>query len=398
MGADATRHDTAPIAIVGGGPIGLVCALLLAARGFRSIVLDARTVDAARADPRLLALSLGTWDVLDPLLDAATRPRTAPITDVHVSSAGEFGATHLSTRDFADPSERSRAPAEALGATVTYGDLLQALAARASAQPLIEMRRPVRVAGFAQQPQRVVVTLDGAGDLVAPLVVHAEGTGDRTSSADVRAWAVLADVAVDGPAAGDAFERFTREGPLALLPTPNAAPAFRGRAFSLVWCMRADAARRRAALDDAAFVAELQAAIGSRIGAVRGAGPRRAVPLPSHLRERIREHRCVWLGNAAQSLHPVAGQGFNLGVRDCATLARCLAESRDDAMIALGRYEALRRADRRAIETITRWLPGLFATTFTPVRAARSLGLAMLDVLPAARREFARLLMFGVRA
>jgi 2-octaprenyl-6-methoxyphenol hydroxylase len=414
-----------PVVIAGGGPIGLTCALLLATRGLRCVVTDARPLEAGFSDPRLLALSRGTWRVLAPLLAAAQMPRTAPITDVYVSSAGEFGATHLSMRDFAPasrdaagatgPAEPSAGPrsgrsAEPLGATVAYGELLRALGAAAVAQPMVEMRRPLRIAALAQQPDGVQVEFDDGTRLRAALVVHAEGfheprgagaSGATQAAPAERPWAVLADVDVSGPAPGAAFERFTREGPLALLPAPRAPlqPAHAGaRALSLVWCTDAGAAAARAALPEREFIDELQRAIGARIGRVVAVGPRRHVALPSGMRERVREHRTVWLGNAAQTLHPVAGQGFNLGVRDCATLSRCLAESRNDAMAALASYAERRRLDRRAIEAVTQWLPGVFATTFAPMAAARTLALAALDLLPAARREFARLLMFGVRS
>lgn len=410
-----------PIAVLGAGPIGLTCALLLAARGLRCVVTDARPLEAATSDPRLLALSSGTWRVLAPLLRGADLP-TAPITDVYVSSAGEFGATHLSTGDFArevtgfagsaghagntglvgSATAGVDAAENALGATVTYGALLRALAASAAHEPLMEVRRPLRVATTTQQANAVLVAFDDGSSQLAQVLIHAEGfheprPAQSAGLAGTRPSAVLADLAIAGPARGAAFERFTREGPLALLPAPHSHGGPDGLPFSLVWCMDAAGAERRAALPDADFVAELQRAVGNRIGRVMAAGPRRHVPLPSSMRERVREHRTVWLGNAAQTLHPVAGQGFNLGVRDCVTLAQCLAESRNDAMVALARYSQRRRLDRRTIEAVTQWLPGVFATTFAPMAAARTLGLAVLDQIPSMRRELARLLMFGVR-
>jgi 2-octaprenyl-6-methoxyphenol hydroxylase len=378
-------HD-GRIAILGGGPIGLACALLLARRGRASIVIDARKLDEALREARLLALSRGTWQLLDPLLGTAP-PRSVPIRTVHVSSAGEFGVTRIADADL------DGAP---LGATVLYGDLLSALATAVAAQPAIEVLRPRRAAEVVQRPDAVRVALDDGSTLEAPFAINAEGFQSGAAPAgEARDWALLADLTLRGPAPGAAFERFTREGPLALLPTPS---TFGGApAMSLVWCMDAAAAARRIELSDAAFRDELQAALGARIGRVERVGPRRRHPLHQQLRERVREHRLVVLGNAAQTLHPVAGQGFNLGMRDCATLVDCVGANDADVGAALRNYEARRRADRQAIAALTRWLPAVFRTRFAPLALARSMGLAALDQSPLLRRQLAQVLMFGVR-
>ncbi len=378
-------HD-GRIAILGGGPIGLACALLLARRGQASIVIDARRLDEASRETRLLALSRGTWQLLDPLLSAAA-PRSAPILTVHVSSAGEFGVTRIAAADF---------DGTPLGATVQYGDLLAALATAIAAQPAIEVLRPRRATEVLQRPNVVRIALDDGSALEAPLAINAEGFQPAAAAAGrVRDWALLADLTLRGPEPGTAFERFTREGPLALLPTPATLGGV--PAMSLVWCMDDAAATRRSELAEAAFRAELQAALGTRIGRVERIGPRRAQPLHQRLRERVREHRLVALGNAAQTLHPVAGQGFNLGMRDCATLVGCVAAHDADVDAALRDYEARRRVDRQAIAALTRWLPAVFRTRFAPLALARSLGLAALDQSPALRRQLAHVLMFGVR-
>jgi 2-octaprenyl-6-methoxyphenol hydroxylase len=373
---------SAPIAVLGGGPAGLACALLAARRGRASVVFDARPLAEAQRDRRLLALSRGSWHILAPLIEP---PPRAPILDVFVSSAGEFGATHISAADFGG---------QALGATVFYGDLLAALSAAAAAEPRIEIRRPRRVVEVQQKPAAVrVVCADGEA-FEASLAVNAEGClpqpGNRPPLDD--AVALIGDARIAGPSAGAAFERFTREGPLALLPTP-AAPA---PAFELVWCMTRELAHRRLALPADALRDELQRALGARIGRVESVGALRDVVLHQSLREEVTAHRCVAIGNAAQTLHPVAGQGFNLALRDAATLADCLAD--DDVPVALARYAERRRADRTAIAAVTRWLPRIFATRFAPIAMARALGLATLDLAAPLRREWAALLMFGLRA
>jgi 2-octaprenyl-6-methoxyphenol hydroxylase len=374
---------TAPIAVLGGGPTGLACALLLARRGRASVVFDARPLEPAQADRRLLALSRGTWQILAPL--AAPPPR-APIRDVFVSSAGEFGATHIGAADF---------DGDDLGATAFYGDLVAALAAAAAAEPKIEVRRPQRVVELQQTPAAVRVVCAAGETLEAPLAINAEGfSADAgATTTDDEAVALIGEARIAGPSADSAFERFTREGPLALLPSPAASAPV----FALVWCMSAAAAERRLALPAEALRAELQRALGARIGRVESIGPQHAVKLHQSLRDEVIAHRCVAIGNAAQTLHPVAGQGFNLALRDAATLIDCVADS-DDIPAALARYAERRRADRAAIAAVTRWLPRIFATRFAPIAVARALGLTALDLAAPLRRELTALLMFGVRA
>jgi 2-octaprenyl-6-methoxyphenol hydroxylase len=379
-----------PVALLGGGPIGLATAMLLARAGFAPTVYDARPLEAARGDRRLLALSRGTWQLLQPLLGERT-PKMAPIVDVWVSSAGEFGSTHIGARDL----ERDRQP---LGATVYYGELVAALAAAAQNEPGVQLQRPVRVGRVEQRSDAVTLHLEPAAGpastTTCALAVHAEGGPQPgTDRATHDPWALVCDLRLTGAAPGDAFERFTREGPLALLP----APSDNGPAWSLVWCTDEATAQRRVTLDDARFRAELQQAVGPRIARIEACGPRRAVPLPQQLRTRVAEQRVVWIGNAAQTLHPVAGQGLNLGLRDAVTLVDCLARRRDDLPAALVDYARRRARDRAVVGTVTRWMPAAFATPLLPVAWARSLGLTAMDLLPPLRREWARLLMFGVR-
>jgi 2-octaprenyl-6-methoxyphenol hydroxylase len=383
----ATGHD---VIVIGGGPIGLACALLLAEKRIGCCVLDAVPLRQAQGDGRLLALSRGSWEILEPLLEG-NLPRRAAIREVYVSSAGDFGSTRISADDFGGAG---------LGATVLYGDLLAALAARAADRPRIEIRRPMQATEVRQRPDRVDVRLADGNTLQAAVAVHAEGNAaDRSVTVDD--WAIIADVLLRprqaGLAAGAAFERFTRSGPLALLPTPASGHDPAQRTLALVWCMNAGEARRRAPLDDAELIAELQSAIGARIGTVTAIGPRRAVALPRRVREQVNRHRVVALGNAAQTLHPVAGQGFNLGLRDCVTLADELT-STGVSPAALSRYARRRHADRTAIALLTRALPGIFATDLAPVALARGLGLALLDAAPPLRRELASVLMFGARS
>jgi 2-octaprenyl-6-methoxyphenol hydroxylase len=375
-----------PIAILGGGPTGLTCALMLAHSGRRSVVFDAQPEGAAAADRRLLALGRGSWHLMRPLL--ATLPPLAPITDVFVSSAGEFGATHIGARDFGGAE---------LGATVFYGDLVVALEQAAAQSPAITQRRGVPVTDVHQMPDGVRIVCDEREPFDAPLAINAEGwagaanAGERSDDVETP-HALVGDVDVSGPADGAAFERFTRDGPLALLPRPGATSL-----RSLVWCMPRAAAERRLQQPSEVLRADLQAAIGARIGKVSAVSKLHSYRLHERMRAEVQSHRCVAIGNAAQTLHPVAGQGLNIALRDCASLLDCLVVHADDLGTALSDYARRRRADRATIAALTHWLPQLFATRFAPVALARALGLTALDLVPPLRNELAHLLMFGVR-
>jgi len=402
--AGASAKEGATAVILGGGPIGLVCALLLARQGFAIQLVDARPLEALRRDRRLLALSRGTIGVLESLLGRGFAP-TAPIEHVHVSSRGDPGATHLRARDFGGV---------ALGATVWYADLVDALSRAAQEQARIDIARPHRALQTLQRPDRVRVVLDDGCALEAALAIDAEGSPPRLREPED--YALLADLDVTQGRPGDAIERFTREGPLALLPLPGAAfgdgaPSpggpqdagvqRRGTArMSMIWCLPASLARARMALADAQLLELICRALGPRIGRATAIGERSMFPLLAHRLDRVCEHRLVHLGNAAQSLHPVAGQGFNLGIRDCVCLVECLIESATtdpgDPLAALTKYSARRRLDRAIVPALTRALPRVFSSTLAPVVVARSAALLALDLVPGLRRGFTRLLMFGV--
>jgi 2-octaprenyl-6-methoxyphenol hydroxylase len=384
----SARRASAPecVAILGAGPIGLACALLLSERGIASRLLDARALEQACQDRRLLALSRGTLQLLGGLLGDGFAPM-APISEVHVSSLGQFGATRMSSRDFGG---------RPLGATVWYADLVRALARAAEQAANIVVHRPCRVLSVEQGHDAVRVHVHDAAPIEASVAVNAEGSPPEGSEA-APAAALLADVQVEGLAAGTAIERFTREGPLALLPVPAGSEAASGARKSMIWCLDRDLARERLALGDAELTRKIQAIIGPRIGYITRVGPRGRFPLLQLRRPRLREHRLVYIGNAAQSLHPVAGQGFNLGMRDCACLAECLAQRPDDPLAALKRYENTRKADRFAISRFTGALPGVFSSPSAPIAAARSVALAAFDLARPLRRSLSSVLMFGVR-
>jgi 2-octaprenyl-6-methoxyphenol hydroxylase len=336
------------VLIRGAGPVGCTAALALrgarqvrilgkegAAAGFRPIVLSYAS--------RLILERVGVWDALAP----------TAIEAIHVSQAGGFGRTVFGAADAGVP---------ALGYVLEYAALLAAL--RDAARDLLT-----------------------EAELPARCVVHAEGAAPEDHEKRYGQDALVASVRFSAAPAATAFERFTREGPLALLPL--------GERYAVVWSMRPDSAQRRLSLDDAAFLEELARAAGTRPGRPLTVGARAVQPLVLRVRRNNVAERSVYIGNAAQTLHPVAGQGLNLGLRDAWDLARILREAPDPGGAeALGRFAARRRLDAGAAVRVT----DLLASALVKPGPLAAAALTALDVLPAPRRFFARRMIFGPSA
>jgi 2-octaprenyl-6-methoxyphenol hydroxylase len=358
------------VAIVGGGPAGMALALALHRHGITAEIFDARARGAAKSDKRILALSYGARQILERLGAWAGIPATA-IDTIHVSQRGRLGRVRLTARAEGVP---------ALGYVLTASDLAAVLDAAVAA------------AGIVHHEQTTVGTGEAAG---YALTARAEGAiaADEAVVRDYGQHAVLCTAATREPHRHVAFERFTPDGPLALLPF--------GGEYAVVYTSSAVDAAALAALDDAAFLARLQAQFGTRL-TFSSAGPRVVFPLGLRYRGHVVAGRQVWIGNAAQTLHPVGGQGFNLALRDIWELGRTLAAAErggdpgDPALLA--RYAAARRVDRSATIGFTDTLARLFPNDFAPLAHARGAGLLALDLLPPARSFLARRMMFGARA
>ena len=369
------------IRVIGSGPVGYAFALFASRQGIpaQGIELErAGIAPPAALANRPLALSLGTWQLLSRI---ARLPASAPISTVDVSIAGHPGSVRIGADESGVP---------ALGHVVRYATLLgsldEALARAGWDRPDARDARPVAT---SDRPAAAVPEPD--------LIVHAEG--DAGSDASRRTFgqtALLAEVRIGAGAArgraGTAFECFTADGPLALLPLPEA------RRYALVWCAAPADATRRAALPSEEFDAELRAAFGWSLGELSLESTPVVVPLARRARRELVAGRHAWIGNAAQSLHPVAGQGLNLGIRDAFELARCLGDASAAGLgadEALRRYRRSRRVDRSATIAITDTLASVFA--LSPLRPLQSVALVALDAIPAARALLARQFMFGTR-
>lgn len=398
MGADTLHCD---VAIAGGGMIGLSLAAALATLPLDVVVIEpvpAGADDQPSFDRRTSALANGTRRILDSLgVWSRIQPPPTPIRRIHVSDRGQFGFARI---DAADQG------VAALGYTVTNADLGRALGAVVAAAPRVRLLCPAAVAGADCSADGVTLALEpGAGlpsRIRARLTVVADGAQSPLRAAlgiAARRWdydqhAVIANVATERFHDHVAYERFTPTGPIALLPAHDGL-------CTVVWTLAPAEAERVRALDDAAFLAELGAAFGTRLGRFLRAGRRSDYPLALTRAERQVASRAVIIGNAAQGLHPIAGQGFNLGLRDAASLAEVIAddvhargaEADPGAAAVLETYADWRRRDRRAVIGFTDGLVRLFGNPLPPVRVARALGLLAFDLFPPAKSALARLSM-----
>jgi 2-octaprenyl-6-methoxyphenol hydroxylase len=333
----------------GAGPVGCAAALALRLSG-REVRIVAEPVPSTSFRPivlsygsRLILERLGVWAALS----------TTALDTIHVSQAGSFGRTVLGAADAGVP---------ALGYVTEYAALLAAL----------------------REAARALLVADA---VPARCTVHAEGAAADAEEKRYPQDAIVARVCFEPAAGATAYERFTREGPLALLPIAGW--------FALVWSMRPENARNLVSASETEFLAQLAAAAGGRPGRPVRVEARSVQPLTLRVRNARIGERSVYIGNAAQALHPVAGQGLNLGLRDAWDLAQIMRDAPDPGAAGiLQRFAARRRLDAGAAIRITDFLAGAFLG-FNPLRSA---ALTMLDIFPAPRRFFARRMMFGPSA
>ena len=375
------------VLIVGGGPVGAALALALRDAGLAIGQLEARDAHAL-ADSRPIALSHGSRLVLERLGVWDGLAGATPIQRIHVSQRGGWGRVGLDARD-------ARVPA--LGYVLEYGVLAEALARVLDAGGGVKQ---VRASASAFEPGTDTAIMQfasgrGNGRASARLLAVADGGALPVARMRIRDYgqaAVTARVSCDAPHRNVAFERFTPDGPLALLPA--------GEALALVWTTTPEHARQLCAMSEAEFLARLREGFGGRLGRFRTASGRAWFPLALKVAARIAEPRTVVLGNAAQTLHPVAGQGLNLGLRDAWELAACIRDC-DRAAIGgadfLRGYAARRRVDRSGGIFFTDSLVRLFSNDLAILKLARGLGLVALGAFPPARDFVARRMIFGVR-
>jgi 2-octaprenyl-6-methoxyphenol hydroxylase len=336
------------------------------------------------ADPRVLAMNHGSRVLLESL--HAWPERSADIRNIHVSQRGRLGRTLIQNTDFGVPQ---------LGSVVAYSGLHAKLDECVAACGVTVLPGPP--ARIGRQDADGVRVEQGEDTLLCRVAVQSDGAGAADVRRDYGQHAVLTTAHAALPRRGWAWERFTAEGPLALLPHPQTPDA-----YSVVWCSAPGRAAELAALDNAAFSQALSAAFGDRLGRLSSQAPRHVFPLALSARRAQVHGRVAAIGNAAQTLHPVAGQGLNLGLRDAARLAQTLGGWLDHPSAnpapALAEFARARYADRAITAGLTDLMPRVFSTGLAPVEHACGLALLALDLASPLRAPLAQHLLQGFRA
>jgi 2-octaprenyl-6-methoxyphenol hydroxylase len=388
--------DTFDIAIVGGGMVGASLAVALAPLELKIALVEAVPPGSASQpsfDERTTALSNASRRILEALgVWTGVSSQATPIRKIHVSDQGRFGFARI------DAAEQGLA---AMGYVVPNRALGAALWSRLQAYGNVRVHCPAQVSRVQGAPHAVALEItqgSPTAGLDTKLVVAADGVqsavrgafGIDTESRDYEQTAVITTVLPQRFHDHVAYERFTPSGPLALLP-------LEGGRCTLVLTLSRATAQSAMAWSDEEFLAEVQRRFGFRLGRFLQVGRRVPYPLSLTRAARTSAARCVIVGNAAQGLHPVAGMGFNLGLRDVASLAELIAEHRHEpyfdagAASLLAEYDAWRAADRGGVIAFTDGLVRLFANPSSVVRRLRNVGLLAFDLLPPAKAALSRL-------
>ncbi len=378
------------VVIAGGGFVGVTLALALARGGVRAALIDSAPAGAGETAPRPIALAEGSRRIFDGLgLWDEIRPDATPIRVVHVSDRGHFGFTRLKAQDYG---------VDALGFVSDAGVIGAALKNALEATAGVTVLRPATVDQLEVSEHRVKVDCvgaDGPLSVAARLLAAADGgkslvrrlSGIGARERDWQQSAITATVKTRLDPGNVAYERFTGSGPLALLPMGQ-------HRSGLVWSLPHERADAVLALDDGAFLATLGEAFGTRLGAFTQTGPRTRHRLRSaHSRLAVKP-RLALVGNAANHLHPVAGQGLNLGLRDAAILAEVVVDAarqgEDPGAIAtLNRYADWRRGDQWTTSRFTEGVVRLFSNDSLPLALIRDTGLVGLDSFAFLKRNLA---------
>ncbi len=386
---NAPAEASFDVAIVGGGLVGASLAVRLAGTALRVALIEAATPPASAPnwDERCIALndashrilsSLGVWPALAADAEA--------ITATHISEKGRFGSTRFTADEAGLAALGYNVPLRAIGAALS-----QAMAKA----PDLTVLQPARVTAISESADDVALTVvDGAGErrLRARLVVAADGAqssireqlGLIAQTRDYHQHAIVSAVRLSRPHHGVAYERFTPDGPMALIPKPDDAA-------SLVWTVPSERVDDMLAWSDDDYLAAAQATFGGRLGRFTALGARRGWPLARVMSDTLVAGRTVFIGNAAQSLHPVAAQGFNLGLRDVANLAERIvgvADCGDEVL--LRDYAATRRSDRERVSGFTDLLVRAFSNRTPGLAQLRHWGLVAADLMPPVREVLLR--------
>ena len=380
------------IVIVGGGPVGMVLSLLLAKQNIGSSVLEVRKQGAANQDTRALALSFGSRRILEKLgVWQSLAAHATAINTIHVSQKGSIGRSLLQAQDYQQ---------EALGYVLSYGALCTVLNAQIPNFPIIHLIDEAQAESITHNAADAAVRYRRHGEvheMQSKLVVLADGgrsleevAGLKRDTKEYGHDALITKVSAELPHNNIAYERFTANGPMALLPNGE-------RDFSLVWTGEKSRIAPLLELSDAEFLAQFHAEFGDRVGRFLSVEKRMTFPLKLSQLQAADTPHLVVVGNAAQTMHPVAGQGFNVGLRDAEVLARHIASAPDTVGSSemLAEYRSSRKTDTKHGLLFTDFLVNIFSNDILGVSALRSAGIGLFDVVKPFKRFLVSKMSFG---
>ena len=379
------------IVIVGGGPVGVIFALLNKTKCSKIWLLESNSEDQKHEDKRALALSNGTkfilkkidvWKNLEGML--------TPIKKIHTSQKGTFG------RSLIEAEEHDQ---QALGYIISYGDLISALQKEISNSTNIKVLYESEVLSFSnkEKVQSLIYKYKSKEKVLnCDLLVLADGGGNNITGIDITRTnksfehsALVTHIETDIPHSNIAYERFTNMGPMALLPNLDGH-------YSLVWTGPSDEIIKLKQLDDDKFLKALQIHFGDRIGIFKFCKKRTFFPLKQSFITKYPDDNIAIIGNSAQIMHPVAGQGLNTGIRDALVLSDCMKKDANlDIKLMINQFNSMRKKETKNILRFTESLVMLFSNNFVGINKLRGMALSILDLAPPIKKRFVKKMSYG---
>ena len=379
------------IVIIGGGPVGAIFALLNQSQASKILLLESNSYTQTKNDKRALALSNGTKFILEKIgIWKDLESRLTPIKTIHTSQKSTFGRTLMEAEDFEQ---------QALGYIISYGDLISVLQKKISNSKQIEALYDSELLSYEskQKTQKLIFKYKSKEkSLNCDLLVLADGGGSEIKGINITRTnksfehsALVTHIETDIPHSNIAYERFTNMGPMALLPNLNGQ-------YSLVWTGPKDEIKRLSQLDNSEFLIALQEHFGDRVGNFTLSEKIITFPLWQSFISKYPEGNIAIIGNSAQTMHPVAGQGLNTGIRDALILSDCIKKDVNlDLKLMINNFNQMRKKETKNIIKLTNALVMLFSNDFIGVNRIRGMALSFLDLIPPIKKRFVKKMSYG---
>ena len=379
------------IAIIGGGPVGAIFALLNKSQTSKIFLLESNSQNQTKNDKRALALSNGTKFILEKIdIWKDLEDRLTPIKTIHTSQKGTFGRSLMEAEEIEQ---------EALGYIISYGDLVTVLQKKISNSKHIEALYDSELLSFKSKTNKQNLIFKYKSiekSLNCDLLVLADGGGSEITGIDIKRTnksfehsALVTHVETDIPHSNIAYERFTNSGPMALLPNLNGQ-------YSLVWTGPKDEIKKLSQLNKSEFLSALQEYFGDRVGSFTHSEKIITFPLWQSFISKHPEGSIVIIGNSAQTMHPVAGQGLNTGIRDALILSDCIKKDINlNIKLMINNFNHMRKKETKSILKFTDSLVTLFSNDFVGVNKIRGMALSFLDIIPPIKKRFLKKMSYG---